>query len=320
MTQPAITDIGAALKAAREEKDVSVSSAAMQTNLSSRIIDKLEQNQFSEIGAPVFTRGYLTQYARFLELDAAALTAAFNRLNPDNTQLRISRANEASQNRRYRRRLGPWLTAIPLVILAGAVIVQVMNPNSWLMTQFKQAFLEEHQDQTVASAHEITLQVGGDVPPAPADSADVPASDAPVGAKLPTLTSLEDESGVPANNVPVGDTPAVGVDTTASVLNPVSDSANTAAVPAAQGSSLTLTTENWVEVRNKDKKIIASRLYKKGESIALPADGSPYDLTVGQPENTALVLNGETVPLANFRVKKNARKFRIALPQETPAQ
>lgn len=85
-----ITDIGALLAKTREEKGLSLASASMQTKLSSDIIEKLESNRFQEIGAPVFARGYLSIYARFLGLNQSAFTRAFNQLSTEtDTELRL---------------------------------------------------------------------------------------------------------------------------------------------------------------------------------------------------------------------------------------
>ena len=76
-------DIGAVLSAARMKRDLSIATAAMQSNLSQEIIERLEQNRFAEIGAPVFTRGYLGLYARFLGLNEAAVSQAFNKIKSE---------------------------------------------------------------------------------------------------------------------------------------------------------------------------------------------------------------------------------------------
>ena len=65
----------------------------MQSNLSQEIIERLEQNRFAEIGAPVFTRGYLGLYARFLGLNEAAVSQAFNKIKSEPApELRLTAA------------------------------------------------------------------------------------------------------------------------------------------------------------------------------------------------------------------------------------
>ena len=117
-------DIGAVLSAARMKRELSIATAAMQSNLSQEIIEKLEQNRFAEIGAPVFTRGYLGLYARFLGLNEAAVSQAFNKIKSEPApELRLTAANVESQPRAYRRSyLGSWLLLIPVVIIGGVLL------------------------------------------------------------------------------------------------------------------------------------------------------------------------------------------------------
>ena len=136
-------DIGAVLSAARMKRDLSIATAAMQSNLSQEIIERLEQNRFAEIGAPVFTRGYLGLYARFLGLNEAAVSQAFNKIKSEPApELRLTAANIESQARPYRRRsyLGSWLLLIPVVAIGGILLYQLFDNNSWLMTQINGAF------------------------------------------------------------------------------------------------------------------------------------------------------------------------------------
>lgn len=310
-------DIGQTLKEAREFQAISLASAAMQTNLSQLIIDKLEQNKFREIGAPVFTRGYLTQYARFLKLDIAQLTNAFNSLNPEDTEIRLSSANIASQSRAFkRRRFGVWLLIVPLLLLVGVIIIQVMNDQSWLMTQFKQAFIEKQNDAKIASAdnhHEITLQVGDKpvVIPTSTDTAIETNTTEVNNNTVPTLTSLESvENENTSLNTQDNTIPEVTLD--APTETPVA----TPPQIVQKKSSLKITNENWIEARNKNKKLITSKLYKTGEEIELMADDFPYTITIGRPEAVILLLNGETVALKQYAVKNTTRQFKIVMTQE----
>ena len=165
-------DIGAVLSAARMKRDLSIATAAMQSNLSQEIIERLEQNRFAEIGAPVFTRGYLGLYARFLGLNEAAVSQAFNKIKSEPApELRLTAANIESQARPYRRRsyLGSWLLLIPVVAIGGILLYQLFDNNSWLMTQINGAFNAPQasgettpaEGGSANSGNEIVLEVGG---------------------------------------------------------------------------------------------------------------------------------------------------------------
>lgn len=64
---PVKTDIGSALKAAREKKGLALDAVARQTRISKRYLEALESDRFEEFPALVYLRGFLKSYCEFLE-------------------------------------------------------------------------------------------------------------------------------------------------------------------------------------------------------------------------------------------------------------
>ena len=62
------TGPGEQLQAARIKKGLSVEDVANRMHLSSSILEALEENNFDEITAPIFVKGYLRAYARIVSL------------------------------------------------------------------------------------------------------------------------------------------------------------------------------------------------------------------------------------------------------------
>lgn len=71
--------LGETLKAAREAKNLSVEKAAADLHLRPELIEKLEADQLAELGAPVFVKGYLRQYALLLGLETDRVTELYAR-------------------------------------------------------------------------------------------------------------------------------------------------------------------------------------------------------------------------------------------------
>lgn len=298
-------DIGAVLSAARMKRDLSIATAAMQSNLSQDIIERLEQNRFAEIGAPVFTRGYLGLYARFLGLNEAAVSQAFNKIKSEPApELRLTAANIESQARPYRRRsyLGSWLLLIPVVAIGGILLYQLFDNNSWLMTQINGAFNAPQasgettpaEGGSANSGNEIVLEVGG-----------TPLS--------PEGTPLSPES---AQNIP-GLTPPPADDNSAATSDKPAEppAADTPPATAAnRGIQLSFSVESWIEIKDSGNKKVLSKLVKAGEKIELPADGAPYNLNLGRPDGVVMLINGQEQPLENYRQKNSGRRFNVDVP------
>lgn len=78
LVTPPVVFSGEAFSSARQKLDLSSEQVARQLHLSTAIIDAIEQADFDRLKDPVFSRGYVRAYARFLKLDADAQVQAYN--------------------------------------------------------------------------------------------------------------------------------------------------------------------------------------------------------------------------------------------------
>jgi hypothetical protein len=61
------------LRSTRERRGITVEQVAQDTRISLRFIEALEEEQFDELPAPVYVRGFLRSYANYLKLDPQPL-------------------------------------------------------------------------------------------------------------------------------------------------------------------------------------------------------------------------------------------------------
>ncbi len=78
-------DLGGRFRAAREARGLALSEVADQIRIRSVYLAAIEDENWSAIGAPVYVRGFIRTYARFLKLDPEDAVAAFNRTQPEPT-------------------------------------------------------------------------------------------------------------------------------------------------------------------------------------------------------------------------------------------
>src|SRR5215470_14062476 len=116
---PAADGPGARLKAARETAGLSLDQAAQQLKLAPRQVKAIEDEDFAHLPGRTFTRGFVRNYARLLNLDPEGLLA----LMPDAGNVPALEAPllhstgamiaELPENERGAPNLARWL--IPLV-------------------------------------------------------------------------------------------------------------------------------------------------------------------------------------------------------------
>ena len=70
--------LGERFRAAREQRGLTLSEVAEHLRIRSVYLSAIEDENWAAIGAPVYTRGFLRTYARYLNLDPEQAVADFN--------------------------------------------------------------------------------------------------------------------------------------------------------------------------------------------------------------------------------------------------
>ncbi|MBI5394337.1 MAG: helix-turn-helix domain-containing protein [Verrucomicrobia bacterium] len=83
-------NIGQQLRAARERKKITLEAAAQATKIKGEHLSALEANQFDDIEAPVYVKGFIKIYARFLGIEEKPLVEAYLRTVSVETSVQLS--------------------------------------------------------------------------------------------------------------------------------------------------------------------------------------------------------------------------------------
>lgn len=116
------TGIGDTLRDARQQLGRSIEQAAQDTRVNPKHLRSLEQERFEAIGGDVYAKGFLSTYARYLELDPAPLLEEYRRSvqRDDETTRHLASGQLAAAGSG-----GPpaWLAwaAVAVVVLAAIV-------------------------------------------------------------------------------------------------------------------------------------------------------------------------------------------------------
>src|SRR5206468_9758652 len=79
--QPQVSELasfGEELRREREIRGISLKEIADATKISRRFLDAIERNDHKTLPAPVFTRGFVREYARYLGLNADEMVNRYN--------------------------------------------------------------------------------------------------------------------------------------------------------------------------------------------------------------------------------------------------
>ncbi|MDO4434242.1 MAG: DUF4115 domain-containing protein [Alysiella sp.] len=120
-TTPNATTFGLQLRQHREQKGLSIGEVSERLKLPARQIEALEKGDYELLPEPVFIRGFLRSYGRFLDMPEADLNAYLTHFSPPTKTHRVSSSSTTQQ---YSERKAPkpfptWIFGVLAAIGIG---------------------------------------------------------------------------------------------------------------------------------------------------------------------------------------------------------
>ncbi|HUA08648.1 MAG TPA: helix-turn-helix domain-containing protein [Candidatus Acidoferrales bacterium] len=184
--------LGERFRAAREARGLTLSDVAEHIRIRSVYLAAIEDENWSAIGAPVYIRGFLRTYARFLGLDPEEVVAEFNS-QASAPPPPVPTAPGAPPKTTYladeeapARGLSPmiWIASLVAVVLIAVVV-------------YNEATLRARQSVSVLPSNTPTATASL-APAALAAAVTASPSDGPSASPTPALTASVGPSGSPA--------------------------------------------------------------------------------------------------------------------------
>lgn len=183
--------LGERFRAAREARGLSLSDVSEQIRIRSVYLAAIEEERWSAIGAPVYIRGFLRTYARFLGLDPDEIVTDFNAATappepagepePERAQFRSTRPGKPGS-------LMVWGAAVVAVLLIAFVVYNEL-------TMRRQSAATIALGGATAAPAATPLDAAGSGSPGPSLSPGASPSPGPAGF---AGTSPSPEAGAPA--------------------------------------------------------------------------------------------------------------------------
>lgn len=276
--------VGEQLRGAREGRQLTVADVAQALKLGPRQVEALENGDWAGLPGHTFVRGFVRNYARLVALDPLPMMAQLDailetekpRLNLPETAPATMPSSGRSQQRDY------------AVALFGVLLV-VFAVGIYFFMPGDLASLRESLQST------LTIFSRKEAPAAPAVApAAAPTPAEPVFPPGATPQQVMN----PQAEVP----PGAGAPTAqpaASALAPPPLQSSVAAAPADGAEAplrFTLDKESWIEVRDRDGKIVFSQRCAPGTEQRVGGQG-PFALVIGNAAGVRLAVRGQAFDL-----------------------
>jgi cytoskeleton protein RodZ len=265
-----VAGVGARLRVAREVRHLTVSDVAQTLKLGARQVEALENGDWQVLPGQTFIRGFVRNYARLLQIDPAPLMDLLDTsLEKPGDSLHVPTSRPMAMPTGHPRR-------DRTVVFAGVVLVIAALAAYFLLPGDLSALRQQTQGLIDSLARK-------EAPPAPVVE-NVPTS-APAAAE-PVF--------------PPGATPQQVMNPQAQApaeMAPAQLSAP-AAAPSGEAAQLrfVFAKESWVEVRDRDNKVVFSQRNPAGVEQSVGGQG-PLSLVIGNAPGVALFWRGQAVDL-----------------------
>ncbi|MGH8599727.1 MAG: helix-turn-helix domain-containing protein [Burkholderiales bacterium] len=317
---------GGQLAAARQHYGLTVADVARQLKLNVRQVEALEEGAYEQLPGPVFVRGFVRNYARFLGLDPEPLLTYAEhhmpRQRPVEEPFSPSRAIPFSGERE--NHLSRYMIVIVLLI-AGVLVFELYHYKPQ-RTAEKMLFEPGRLREAPPPARKPAAAPARMLTTAPAVAAATPLAAAPADGSAASAAADSTADRVAADAAAPGTATSDRADAAASnadndaaaspqTQSATSDSATATAtaagaptaVAAAPGQAalpsgekqlhLVFHKDSWVEVHDKDGKRIFSKLNPAGSEQTITGT-PPFSLVIGNAAGVTLTYDEKPVDLA----------------------
>ena len=121
----AAQELGALLKAKRTEKNIAIGEVAERLKFSAKQIESLESGDYKGLPEPIFVKGFIKTYGRFLGLDTDQVTSLLNEVFPSQVSAAPAATaieNQTSLNFQDQKKSKSFPKWLPLVVVAALVV------------------------------------------------------------------------------------------------------------------------------------------------------------------------------------------------------
>lgn len=270
-----LTSVGEQLRAAREKAGLQLVDVAQMLKLGVRQLESLEKGEWDKLPGATFIRGFVRNYARLTGLDPAPLMSQLDSVltkpasvlstTPSTPGNITYNASGAREDRRF--------VLFGLLAALLAALVYFLLPDD----------LAQLREQTQSMIDSLSRKEEPVAPPVaapePAQEPVFPPGTTPQQIMNPQSLTPGDAQGAQTAAVPLAVVDAPPVDAALPVLN------------------FEIVRESWIEVRDRDDKVLFSQRLLAGSQKSLSGNG-PLSLAIGFAPGVKLQWRGQAVDLA----------------------
>jgi len=283
-----VTGAGALLREAREARGLSTLQVAGKLRLDVRYIEAMERDEYTQLVAPVFVRGYLRSYARFLNLSPDTIVTSYENHKAPVPKVLHGRSVFSGDDPNDGNNRLHW-------IIYSLVLLSLILGIIWWQTQGTVRFWGDQSSESVEP----------ELSDVPAVASSAPANTAN-GTAAPAQESLNADQttappAAPAAADGSAESPVAGIASAADTTSTETPSAQVN--PVTPSVTLHVTVDSWVEITDAEGKRLIYKVLPAGTTQTLQEFKLPLKVVLGKAAGVSLDYNGK--PFDHSRYHRN---------------
>ena len=287
------------LKSLREERKLTMHDIAAKLYLDVKVIEALEQNNFSVLPGSTYARGYLRSYARLVGADADLIISIYNNVAPGPPEIipEVKHPTQISSRDKPVRAI-TWMICLLLAMLLLSWLHSYYTMPDDDSTANPAAVPGDSEqgaagspgsrsepaipDEGLLTDRSYSAEIDGDRMAPVAEPSET--GDLVFGGQDGAMDEAGDEAGE-ENASALPGTESDDGDETGTGINGVS-------MGGPDKLKLRLTGDSWVEIHDRDGNRLYENLARTGDEISL-AGTAPFSVKLGFSQAVSLEFNGE---------------------------
>jgi len=303
---------GDRLRAERIELGLSIEDVATRMHLSVGILAAIEENNFDDITAPIFVKGYLRAYARIVSLDEDELIIQYLDYYSDEDPPINSTSNLAPEISADDARV-KWITYLVIIGLLALLAAwwwnQYQIETDVVSLDAEPAVSIQEPEATsdiakseIAQDADTTMSATGEIEVSPLPVEETEVGDLTVVEKTPDVVNLEqsEQDIVEVDQQPFEITDVEGLSEEISRMAPM----------GSEQLEILVHADTWIEVTDAGGHRLVYELLRAEQKLNLTGK-APFDVFLGNGHGVELIYNNEAIDISSRIRDNNTARLKI---------
>jgi cytoskeleton protein RodZ len=260
--------------------NLSVGDVARHLKLTPAQVEALEEGAYERLPGRVFVRGFLRNYAKLLGIDPQPLLRRIEHEMPQPKVVQEAPYQAEAVMPTGEKSNWPLYSGVILIVIAA-------------LAAYEFGFNSPPATDTPPAAPADAAGVSPAAPPAPAPAAGAPAAALPPPAPTPPVATAKAQPSAASLPAAPG---AAAPGAVAGAQNPQAQQPASDVRPGERELLFRFETESWVEIRDRNDKVIFSKLNRPGAEERVSGT-PPLKLVVGNARGVRLNYGNENIDL-----------------------